>query len=147
MKHTNHDRLINIYMGCENVYNTKDHILHHMLKHYVSIAFNLCLGWIMPSGRATILEHMTAAHVQCKCLALDVDACGCGHKQYHIPCHKRMGQDDSQTPAQGLEMSTTPKLTTYTIRPSKCLNHYNQRLCKMFLAGVNLLLQTNGVLL
>ena len=30
-------------------------------------------------------------------------------------------------------------------RPSKCLNHHNQRLCKNLLAGVNLLLQTDGV--
>ena len=44
MKHINHDRLIDTYMGCGNVYNTKDHILHHMWKHYVTIAFNLCLG-------------------------------------------------------------------------------------------------------
>ena len=32
-------------------------------------------------------------------------------------------------------------------RPFKCLNHHNQRLCKIFLAGVNLLFQTFGVLL
>ena len=31
-------------------------------------------------------------------------------------------------------------------RPSKCLNNHNQRLCKISLAGVNLLLQKNGVL-
>ena len=30
-------------------------------------------------------------------------------------------------------------------RPSKCLNHHNPRLCKIFVAGVNLLLQTYGV--
>ena len=32
-------------------------------------------------------------------------------------------------------------------RPSKCLNHHNQRLCKIVLAGVNVLLQTYNVLL
>ena len=32
-------------------------------------------------------------------------------------------------------------------RPSKCLNHHNQLLCNIFLAGVNLLIQTYGVLL
>ena len=32
-------------------------------------------------------------------------------------------------------------------RPSKCLNHHNQRMCKNFLAGVNLLLLTYIVLL
>ena len=31
--------------------------------------------------------------------------------------------------------------------PSKCLNHHNQRICRFFLAGVSLLLQTYGVLL
>ena len=30
-------------------------------------------------------------------------------------------------------------------RPSKCLSHHNQRLCKIVLAGVNLLFQTYGV--
>ena len=44
MKPINHDRLIDTYMGCGHVYNTKDHILHHMWKNYVTIAFNLCLG-------------------------------------------------------------------------------------------------------
>ena len=29
-------------------------------------------------------------------------------------------------------------------RPSKCLSHHNHRLCKVFLAGVNLLLQIYG---
>ena len=32
-------------------------------------------------------------------------------------------------------------------RPSKCLNHYEQWLCKIFLASTNLLLQTHSVLL
>ena len=31
-------------------------------------------------------------------------------------------------------------------RHSKCLNHHNQRLCNFFLTGVNLVLQTYGVL-
>ena len=30
--------------------------------------------------------------------------------------------------------------------PSKCLNYHNQRLCKIFMAGVNLLIQIYGVL-
>ena len=72
MKRINHDGLIDTYIGCGNVDNTKDHILHHMWKQYVTIAFNLCLWWIMASGRATILEHKTAAHVQYTCLELDV---------------------------------------------------------------------------
>ena len=33
------------------------------------------------------------------------------------------------------------------IRPSKGLNHHNQWLCTIFLAGVNLMVQTYGVLL
>ena len=32
------------------------------------------------------------------------------------------------------------------LRPSKCLNHQNQRLCKIFLACINLLFQKYGVL-
>ena len=32
-------------------------------------------------------------------------------------------------------------------RPSKCLNHHNQQLCKLFLAGIIMLLQTYCVLL
>ena len=32
-------------------------------------------------------------------------------------------------------------------RPSKCLNHHNQQLCKIFLVGVNLLLKTDSILL
>ena len=33
------------------------------------------------------------------------------------------------------------------LKPSKCLNHHNQWLCKIFLAGVNLKLPTYSVLL
>ena len=43
MKSINHDGLIDTYIGCGNVDNTKDHILHHIWKQYVTIAFNLCL--------------------------------------------------------------------------------------------------------
>ena len=37
------------------------------------------------------------------------------------------------------------ELTHGGSRPSKCLNHHNQQLCKIVLAGVNVLLQTYGV--
>ena len=32
----------------------------------------MCLMWLIPSVRVTILEHITAAHVQCTWVALDV---------------------------------------------------------------------------
>ena len=43
-----------------------------MCVNIIEPCFCLCLVWIMPRGRATILEHIKAAHVQCTCLALDV---------------------------------------------------------------------------
>ena len=42
---------------------------------------------------------------------------------------------------------TISALKTFSSRPSKCPNHHNQRLCKIFLAGINLFLQTYCVLL
>ena len=42
--------------------------------------------------------------------------------------------------------SRTSCIASSRTRPSKCFNHHNQRLCKIFLASVNLLLLTYGVL-
>ena len=42
---------------------------------------------------------------------------------------------------------THPQKLCHIGRPSECLNHHNQRLSKIFLAGVHFLLQTYSVLL
>ena len=57
------DRLTDVGTGCGDVYNTKDCIIHHLYIHHATVAFDLYLVWLMPSGIATILDHMTAAHV------------------------------------------------------------------------------------
>ena len=48
---------------------------------------------------------------------------------------------------QGNQVDQGDQDNQYDGRPSKCLNHHNQRLCIIFFAGVNLLLQTYSVLL
>ena len=63
LEHMEHDRLTDTCTGCGDVFNTKDDILHHACTHHVSCFFYMFLVWLMPSGRATILEPMTAAHV------------------------------------------------------------------------------------
>ena len=46
-----------------DMYKTPRLTLYIMRANIMQIGFGLCLVWLMPSGRATILEHMTAAHV------------------------------------------------------------------------------------
>ena len=87
-----------------------------MCLNIMQICFGLFLVWLRPMGRATILEHITAAHLQCTCLALDVA------RSSTIPNSSPQSYGacmiDSKTPAQGVKMSTTPRSTSYTM----CLN-------------------------
>ena len=54
-----------ICMGCGDVYNTKDHNLHHMCNHHVTALINLCLAWLIPSDRAILLEQMYMPCTEC----------------------------------------------------------------------------------
>ena len=58
--------------------------LYTMMVNIMQIVLSLCLVWLMSSGRTTILEHMTAAHVhalQWMWQRLQLS---------NIPCHKHM---------------------------------------------------------
>ena len=61
--------------------------LYTMMANNMQIVLSLCLVWLMSSGRTTILEHMTAAHVhalQWMWQRLQLS---------NIPCHKHMEYD------------------------------------------------------
>ena len=60
-----------------------------MCVNIIEICFGLCLVWIMPRGRATILEHIKAAHVQCNALHWMWQ----GHQQSKFSCHNHMEHD------------------------------------------------------
>ena len=65
--------------------------------------------------------------------------------QTHLVTHKSDAAFSTLNKASYLHTFIKHMHYRVVIRHCKCLNHHNQRLCKIFLAGVNLLIQTYSV--
>ena len=121
------------------------HFLAASLPNYLTASLPHCLT-------ASIPHYLTASLSHCLTVTLPHLSSSSCYNSFHSHFCSLMPLCYTATPTvSALCWSVNAFLADHVQtgllynRLSKCLNHHNQRLCKILLAGVSLLLQTDGV--